>query len=624
MFQLKFTPHFRKQREALLSETKVPDVSLVTELAQALDEITSETSTHGKTSSFQLWMKCLRASRPLLTKTFLVASVASIAGTASTLIAVEILKSKNNLSVLLLFAVGYFAMNTLALFASYFNNQLRFWIGLTTETTLVAALSKKLIRLSSESASRQSSGNLKVLITSDVKSISEFLNNFVRNFIPSMIALVVMTPLLIHFSGKAGVIGMLTLSMIIPVSFGFNLINTRLQYKTQSRMDHLASLIGEWVKNIRLVRFLSWENALQSKITAQLRRFMTVAVLQHLIACVVFGLSTTWWMITAASILLFAKVFHYPLDLAGFFGSLWLLTFIAGYFTHIPNTIRLFGLAAPSMKRIAKILSEPEQSESFLPSTSPIPAHVKPVRIIFDQVSFHPAIAHLSLEMDLALQIAVLGEVGSGKTTLLKLLCGEVPPTQGSIWIEFSDQQRRNLWEEETYRRFRETLAFVPQQPYVSSDLISTNIALSEAVEEADLLNSAQMAELSADLKHLPLGILQPIGESGVNLSGGQRQRLNLARAFHSRRPYLVLDDTLSAVDTRTESLIMKQLTQRSSGFILVTHRLNEIMSVNQVIVLKDGQMVERGTPNDLAQNPNSAFTRALNAYGVPNEVNRV
>jgi ATP-binding cassette subfamily B multidrug efflux pump len=615
MFQLRFHPTFARQRAALLSQTKVPDLALVSPLENALNEMTDASATK-RITSFQLWMKCLRANRPLLAKAFLIASFASAAATGSTLVAMKILKNQSDLRTLLLFAVVYYVMNALAQFGSYSNNRLRFWIGLTIETTLVAAISKKLVRLSAASAARQSSGNLKVLITSDVKTIGEFLNNFVRNMIPSAVALAIMTPLLVHFSGKAGVIGILTLAMIIPVAFGLNVISTRLQYKTQARMDELTSLVGEWVKNIRLVRFLSWEEALQQKITNQLRQFMSVAVLQHLMACLIFGLSTTWWMITATSILVFANYFHYPLDVSGFFGSLWLLTFIAGYFTHIPNTIRLFGLATPSMKRIATLLSEPEQSEAFIQDQATLPAEsALPTRMIFEDVSFAAAIRHLSLEIDLSEKLAVLGEVGSGKSTLLKLICGEVPPTEGSIFVEFSDGKRYPFWKEAIYHRFRGRLAFVPQQPYVSSDLLSANISLSEEENDTEIMRSAQMAELAADLEQLPLGLRQPIGESGVNLSGGQKQRLNLARAFFANRPYLVLDDTLSAVDSKTEALLMKQLSLQQAGFILVTHRLNEIMSVGQVIVLKNGQLVESGTPQALAAQADSAFNRALQAY---------
>jgi ATP-binding cassette subfamily B protein len=278
-------------------------------------------------------------------------------------------------------------------------------------------------------------------------------------------------------------------------------------------------------------------------------------------------------------------------------------------------------VAAPSIHRISKLLCEGEQAQAFLPGTPPA-QDARPTHVIFDRVSFKTAVLNLTLKLDLTTKLAVLGEVGSGKTTLLKLLCGQIPPESGSIRIRFSDGTEHFLWEEATYHRFRQLLGYVPQEPYVSSDRLSTNIALAEDEEESGVMHAAQMAELSADLKHLPLGLQQPIGESGVNLSGGQRQRLNLARAFHSKRPYLVLDDTLSAVDHKTEVLLMKQLMERTSGFILVTHRLSEIMNVDQVIVLKNGGVAETGSPADLLKNADSAFNKALQAYSNEPEVN--
>jgi len=237
--------------------------------------------------------------------------------------------------------------------------------------------------------------------------------------------------------------------------------------------------------------------------------------------------------------------------------------------------------------------------------------------IRFQYSENYPALENLSFELDLRRRTAIIGEIGSGKTTLLKLLCGEFPPNTGRILIHFDNGDVRNFWTRPAYPQFRKHLAYVPQEAFVSSDLFHMNITLSTDVDhrDEDIAAAAYWAELESDLSELPDGLSQEIGESGVNLSGGQRQRLNLARAFYSRRSFMVLDDTMSAVDTKTETILMDRLVSRQGGFLLVTHRTGELLQVEDVIVMKGGTIVERGDPKVLSQDPDSQLTRVLRAY---------
>jgi ATP-binding cassette subfamily B multidrug efflux pump len=630
MFKLSFSPHFARQQRQFLALKTTPALDLSGPIEHALTglKMASEKSSESPVrTEGQIWLACLKAGKSMFFRALLASCFASFFATGSALIAVNLLKTTAGFGVLIWSAVGYFALNTLSQVSNFFTNRMRAELSLASVTTLVALISRKILHLNAAGVMKQSSGNLKVLITSDVKNIGEFLNNVIRNLIPSVVSILIMAPFLIRFAGPAGWVGLIALAMIIPLALVLNHISIHFQNLTQARMDEMASLTGEWVKNIRLVRFLSWDESFEKRIKVILGKFMGVAMIQHLLACLIFGFSTTWWMITGASVLLFAKLFHYPLQVSGFFGSLWLLTFIAGYFTHLPNTIRVLGMAIPSVRRIAVLLQETEQSEAFEPQTRFSNINSKPVKVIFEEVSFrYPVqkndisdskfkIENLNAEIRLGQQTAILGEVGSGKTTFLKLLCGEFPPTSGKIWIQFEDGSQASLWEEETHALFRSSLALVPQVPYVSSDLLSVNISLSKEHDEADILRSIQKAEMLEDLAQLEEGTKQMIGESGVNLSGGQKQRLNLARAFHSNRPYLVLDDTLSSLDARTETLLMERICGEKKGILLVTHRLSEIRRLGYVLVFHEGQLIEEGKPEVLGETPNSAFTRALEAY---------
>lgn len=621
MFELRFAPTFARQRDALLAQSTVPPVPIPRSVEERLAAIAQDAD-RTPAAAWPLWRDSLRPFRQLLIRSSAFALLASACTSASTLAAMQILPPGQTRGQLWTLSLVFFAMNCAAQGSTYVSGRARLWISMGIEAHLVGVISRKLLRLSATAAARQSSGNLKTLITSDVRNVGQFVDNAVRNLIPALISLSVVGPLVIMFSGRPGALGLLVMAAGIPIALGLNVINARLETRSKEALDRLTTLAGEWVKNVRLIRYLSWDEVFQRDVAQGTRGFLTVSVLQHGLACIIYGLSISWWMVSATGVVVLSFVLGDPLDLRGFFGSLWLLSFMAGYFTGIPNTIRLYGNAAPSVRRIARLLSEEEQADLLAPG-EPIAADAVPTHLIFDAVSYqHPdgraAVQDCSFELALHRQLAIIGEVGAGKTTLLRLLCGEIPPTSGRILVRFDTGEVRNLWTEPTHERYRQHLAYVPQEPFVSSDLLHMNISLSGHAlheHEHDIAAAAYWAELEADLDALPDGLSQEIGEGGVNLSGGQRQRVNLARAFFSQRPYMVLDDTMSAVDVTTEAALMDRLVSRGRGFVLVTHRTGELLRVQDVIVMKHGRIVERGVPQDLASDPDSHFTRVLRAY---------
>ena len=154
----------------------------------------------------------------------------------------------------------------------------------------------------------------------------------------------------------------------------------------------------------------------------------------------------------------------------------------------------------------------------------------------------------------------------------------------------------------------------MPQEAYLSNTTLGINIALDTGHTETDVMRAIQMAELEADIGHWKRGLLEEVGETGVNLSGGQKQRVNLARALYSGREYLVLDDPLSAVDSDTEASLMVTLCEVPKGFLLCSHRLTELKQTDRLLVMEEGEIIEDGRPLELMQNPSSEFSKQLQA----------
>lgn len=266
--------------------------------------------------------------------------------------------------------------------------------------------------------------------------------------------------------------------------------------------------------------------------------------------------------------------------------------------SRINNTIQKGVAGAQS---IYQLLEEPtENDDGQKPLTR---AHGS---IQFDNVSFNyegsdKVLHHINLTIDPGQTVAIVGRSGSGKSTLMHLLPRFYDPTEGRIWLDGELLAHYRL------KDLRRQMALVSQNVVLFNATIADNIAYGEqrdvsrqAIEQAASL--ACVDEFAYQMSH---GLDTLIGENGVSLSGGQRQRIAIARAFLKDAPILLLDEATSALDAQTEQSIQKalmRLTQNRTT-IVVAHRLSTVKQAHQIVVLKDGKLVERGTHRTLIQN---------------------
>jgi ATP-binding cassette subfamily B protein len=199
--------------------------------------------------------------------------------------------------------------------------------------------------------------------------------------------------------------------------------------------------------------------------------------------------------------------------------------------------------------------------------------------------------------------IALVGRTGAGKSTLLALLCRLYEPPRDSIFLDGVDVRSLPL------KDLRSAIAVVPQESFLFSATVRENIAFGaspelEEVDDVTLEWVARAAGLSRDIAGWPEGLNTLVGERGITLSGGQRQRVSLARALLRVAPILILDDALSAVDTRTEEEILGNLRRDflDRTVFLVSHRISTVRRADQILVLEEGRIVERGRHEDLSE----------------------
>ena len=191
--------------------------------------------------------------------------------------------------------------------------------------------------------------------------------------------------------------------------------------------------------------------------------------------------------------------------------------------------------------------------------------------------------------------MAILGRTGSGKTTIAELLLRMYDISSGEILIDGQDIRQLNL------NSLRKQIGYVPQDVFLFSDSIEKNIAFSDAANITPE-NAAKSASVHNEILGFKEQYQTVVGERGITLSGGQKQRISIARAIIKNPSVIILDDCLSAVDTKTEKTILTNLKEvlNNKTSIIITHRISSMIDFDKVVVLDKGVVAEQGTHEDL------------------------
>lgn len=265
----------------------------------------------------------------------------------------------------------------------------------------------------------------------------------------------------------------------------------------------------------------------------------------------------------------------------------------------------IYPRAVVSAGRVAELLqTKPEIADP----SAPLELDEVQGRLELERVSFRypgaerDAVEDVSLVVPANTVLGVVGPTGSGKSTLLNLLTRLFDASAGEIRLDGAPVKRLNL------ATLRGALAYVPQDSFLFSDTWRANVGFGadEPLDDATVAELADRACMAGEVATFPSGYDQKIGERGVTLSGGQRQRTCIARALAGDPRVLVLDDSLSAVDTETEAQLVRNLRSASRGrtVILAAHRLSTVRHADQIVVLSKGRVVQRGRHDELIEQP--------------------
>jgi ATP-binding cassette subfamily B protein len=261
---------------------------------------------------------------------------------------------------------------------------------------------------------------------------------------------------------------------------------------------------------------------------------------------------------------------------------------------------------------IASIIQQASASQKrineFLKTTPEImgpdvPAKSLKGKVEFKNVSFvYPdtgiqALEDISFTLEPGQKMAIIGKTGSGKSTLADLLVRMYDVTEGQILVDDQDVRAHQL------DSLRRQVGYAPQDVFLFSDTVQANVAFGNPKASREEIEAyCRYASVYEDITELSDGFDTLVGERGVTLSGGQKQRISLARALIKKPGIVVLDDSLSAVDTRTEKAILEYLDTTLSGTtaIIITHRIYSLLDFDKILVLEHGRISQMGTHEDL------------------------
>lgn len=273
--------------------------------------------------------------------------------------------------------------------------------------------------------------------------------------------------------------------------------------------------------------------------------------------------------------------------------------------------------AVASNRRIQKLYGEKPAVKD--PETPVVLPSVKG-QITFEHVSFHKADQHeilhdISFTVKPGKTVGIMGTTGAGKSSLIYLLQRLYDVTDGAIYLDGVNIKDLSL------HQLRGAMSFVMQDVFLFSDTILENVKLGkkDTLTLSSIKEASRRAQASSFIEKMESQYDTVIGERGIGLSGGQKQRITIARALARKAPVLVLDDSTSALDMETEQCIHDTLRElKDTTKIIIGHRISAVCHADEILILENGQIVERGTHDELLAKKGHYYQTFVAQYGVP------
>ncbi len=449
---------------------------------------------------------------------------------------------------------------------------------------------------------RNKTGDLMSRITEDVNKVRNYLGPAILYFINLLTLFIIVIYAMISVSPTLTFYVLLPLPLLsISIYYVSSIINKKSE-RIQRQLAYLNSVAQEVYSGIRVLKSYVREKQMTTYFSAQSNVFkeksISLAKVDALFSPLMLLLIGTSTIITIyiggiqmirgdlspgniAEFVLYVNMLAWPVTAIGWIAS-------------------IVQQAEASMGRINQFMGTPSEIENTGGLTQPVSGRIefKNISLTYPDTGIE-ALKEITLSINPGEKVGIVGKTGSGKTSLADLLVRTFDPTSGEIFIDGKNLKEFDLF------HLRKSIAYIQQDVFLFSDTIQDNIKFGKAdAGKEEIEKYAKLAAIYEDIIEFPKGFETMTGERGVTLSGGQKQRISIARAFIKNPDIIILDDCLSAVDTKTEQQIInhlrKELTDKTT--LMITHRLDALQYFDRILVLDQGRVIEEGTHEELIQ----------------------
>ncbi|XP_025736505.1 ATP-binding cassette sub-family C member 2 isoform X1 [Callorhinus ursinus] len=481
--------------------------------------------------------------------------------------------------------------------------QICFKLGATVRTTIMASIYKKTLTLSNQARKQYTIGETVNLMSVDAQKLMD-----VTSYFHLLWSNVLQITLSIYFLwaelGPSILAGVGVMVLLIPVNGILVAKSKAVQVKNMKNKDKRLKIMNEILNGMKILKYFAWEPSFKNQVhelrKKELKNLLTFGQMQSVIMFLLYISPVLVSVITFSVYTLVDS--NNVLDAEKAFTSITLFNILRFPLSMFPMVISSALQASVSRDRL----------EQYLGGDDLDPSAIRRCDCNFDKaVQFSEAsftwdrdseatIRDVNLDIMPGQLVAVVGTVGSGKSSLMSAMLGEMENVHGHITI-------------------KGTIAYVPQQSWIQNGTIKDNILFGSELDEKRYQQILEACALLQDLEVLPGGDLAEIGEKGINLSGGQKQRISLARAIYQNSDIYVLDDPLSAVDAHVEKHIFNKVLGpkgllKGKTRLLVTHSIHFLPQVDEIVVLGNGTILEKGSYSTLLAKKGS-FAKILKTF---------
>ncbi|PLR69529.1 ABC transporter ATP-binding protein [Bacillus sp. UMB0893] len=511
---------------------------------------------------------------------------------------------KEQFSLVPWIALGFVGIMVVKGIATYFHQYLGDMFGIKSVYRMRNELYEKLQRLPFRYYDNAKTGDLMSRLTADVEGFRFFLSFGIAELIRFIILIVISLCVMFYYSVPLTFVTIAALPFLAVVVYKFDKRVHPAFRGIRKSFGKLNTNVQENISGIHTVKSLSREEFEISKFNSSnndyrqkyldtsdvwAKYFPLMEFIGNI--CVVALLAFGGYMVIDGSLK--------PGELVAFYSLVW---YIMWPIMNLGFVINLFSQAKASGERLLEILEADEEisDADHELSSNKLSGHVafKNVSLQYNEEDV-PALTNVSFEAPPGKTVGLIGATGSGKTTVTQLLTRFYEPTSGEILLDGKNIKDHSL------KALRGSIGVVLQESFLFSTTIKSNISYGKPNATMDeIIDAAKRAQAHEFIMELPDGYDTMLGERGMGLSGGQKQRISIARAICVDPSILILDDSTSAVDMDTEFRIQKDLktVMKDRTTIIIAHRISSLKHADEIIVLENGEVAERGTHEELLQ----------------------